>query len=95
MRSKDITVEQLARWDVHIANDLPLKEAAPVIDDALREVLYASCWLQEAMAELKMNEFAIMSAQQTLGIKSFGADPWQVAQLILKTFQDLAFKSLN
>ncbi len=88
-RPQFITPEQITQWDENINNDSLLKGVVPqafIGDAVMREVLYASLWLQEEMIKLGAVDTTIYASQLTLGKESFGADPWQVAQTLLDLY---------
>ncbi len=90
MRPKFITNEDIVRWDACIDTDTELKDSVGesfAKTPETREVLYTSLWMTEEMNKMKLDQLVIAASQNVLGKQSFGADSWQVAEVILDCFK--------
>ncbi len=89
MRPDFITDEDIARWDISIDNDTELTDVVGADfakNPVTREVLYTSLWMTEILNKMNLTPAIIAASQNVLGQQSFGADPWQVADVIINCF---------
>jgi hypothetical protein len=92
-RPNFVTEQDIARWGANIDQDpmIPSEFAGISI---MREVLYAGLWLAEQLDQLGCHPLLITRVQYTAGQLSYGRDPWEVAQEVLKAYKenDLVFE---
>lgn len=83
-RPEYITEEDIARWDPIIKAELP----ASIADNLLfKEVCYAGQWLGEQLQLLGCPDDYSVRIVYTAGKLSFGRDPWDVSQKLLKAYE--------
>jgi hypothetical protein len=89
-----ITNEDIIRWSNYIEED---KFTPPDLlkSAIIREVCYSGLWLSEQLEKLQCPDSIIVRIQWTAGKLSYGRDPWEVHQEMLKQYQDntLVFES--
>lgn len=84
-RPEFVTEEDIERWTPAV--DLALPEELRNTS-LVREVCYAGMWLGEQLEILDCPEDYNVRIIYTAGKLSFGRDPWEVAQTLLKGYQD-------
>lgn len=89
IRPDYISLAQIAEWDKQLDSDIQLQQsvgAEGLKDPILREVLYSGLWIKEKLAALGYDELTLGAVSITHGINSFGANSWQVAELLLEIY---------
>jgi hypothetical protein len=80
-----ITEVDLQRWDDNLKNDKDLPQG--LIDDpTIKEVCRAGLYLAEQLSLMNCPTDYIVRIQYTAGKMSFGRDPWEIAEQMLREF---------
>jgi hypothetical protein len=82
-----LTDEKLQEYDNNINEDERIPQAFKD-NEILREICRSGLWLGEQLQQLGCNELLILRIQYTAGQLSFGRDPWEVVQEVLKAYKD-------
>lgn len=86
-RPDSVTNEDLARWDasLEVESDIP----KVFLDNPItKEVCRSGLYLAEKLKELNCPDEIITRIQFTCGRMSFGRNPWDMATLLLKAYED-------
>lgn len=94
MKPEFVSDEEIAELDRRIDEEI----ANTILDmnsfrqnPAAQEVLRAGLWLTIELEKLGCNETLAVQFQYTFGQKSFGQEPWDVAQEMLNSYMNNTF----
>lgn len=82
-----VTEDDLKRWSEIITSDPNTTTYLKIMPDLL-EVLFAGLWLAEKLQDQKCNPLLISRIRYTAGQLSFGKDPWEVHQEMLRAYEN-------
>lgn len=85
-RPEFVTNDDILRWSENIDSD-PSMTSTLTQNPIIREVCYAGLWLCEELEKLGCSEEMIARIQYTAGKLSFGREPWETHQMVLKGYQ--------
>jgi hypothetical protein len=83
-----ITEEDVLRWSESIDNDPKIPKFI-ADNETIREVMYAGLWLIDELVLKGCSEVSIVEMQFNAGRLSFGRDPWEVHQKVLRDYEKL------
>lgn len=95
-RPNSVTNDDIIRWTKILESDSHVPREF-ITTPILKEVCLAGLWLTEELEKLKCPELILVRIQWTAGKLSYGRDPWDVHQEILKGYIDntLIFEADN
>jgi hypothetical protein len=79
--------QRIAHWDTIIDED-PMIADTFKTSTVLRDVLYAGLYLSEELLALGCEPHLAVQIQFTHGYASFGNDPWEKAEELLRAFRN-------
>ena len=86
-RPEFVSNEDITRWSDHLDNDTQMPKGLDSLP-LFQEVLYAGMWLGEQLQQLGCSDLLMTRITYTAGQLSFGRDPWEVVQEVLKAYKD-------
>jgi hypothetical protein len=86
-RPDSVTQEDIARWDENLSTDPNIPKVF-VNNPVTKEVGRAGLYLAEELDKRNCPDALITSIQFTCGRMSFGRDPWDMATLLLKAYDE-------